>query len=201
MYNSHETLYSNQVYSIDSVSDALKKGAHPDLPMADYYDPTAVMALFSVDPELNLLFIQKADVKGYAWANQMAFPGGHKDENDLTTKHTALRELEEEMGIVSENVEVIGSVGHFQTLKNKDIEAWTGVWNRKDTIQYDAKEISRVIEIPLSHLLLIHREQQYMEREPSIMTVTYPFEDVVIWGVTAKIVCHMINLILAGWQK
>lgn len=198
MYHFENSVHTNQNYTIETIFSAIRQGHHPSPPHPGLFDPTSVMALFSTDPEIKLLFIQKADVKGYAWANQMAFPGGHQDKTDSTTLDTALRELEEEMGIIADNVDVIGSIGHFQTLNNKDIEAWTGIWNRKDAIVFDPKEISRVIEIPLSHLMLIHQEQKYMEKEPSIMTVTYPYEDVVVWGVTAKIVCHMINLFL--WQ-
>ena len=186
----------NKEPSIDSICKAIKTGPHPPPPPADMFDPTSVMALFLVTSEIHLLFIQKADVEGYPWANQMAFPGGHKDQTDTTTMQTALRELEEEMGIVSKNVEVIGSLGHFQTLNNKDIEAWTGVWNQADTIEFDTSEISRVIKIPLSHLIRIHTENRYHFETPRIMQLIYPFEDVRVWGATAKIIYHMLNLIL-----
>lgn len=168
------------------------------MPGSNFFDPTSVMALFFFEQEIKLLFIQKADVKGYPWANQMAFPGGHKDKTDLTTKQTALRELEEEMGIVSQNVEVIGSIGHFPTLNSKDIEAWTGIWNLKDTIDFDENEISRVFKIPLDYLIEVHKNNNYHFQEPDFMSLIYPYEDVQIWGATAKILCHLINLILNG---
>ena len=137
----------DQKKCINIIRSAVEKGSHPGPPDNDMFQSTSVIALFVFNSEVELLFIQKADVKGYAWANQMAFPGGHKDENDICTKATALRELTEEMGINRDNVEVIGSLGHFQTINNKDIEAWAGIWNKKDIIAHDRSEISRVFQI------------------------------------------------------
>lgn len=182
--------------SRDYICSALQNGTHPAAPTPGHFEPTSVMALFMFEPVVKLLFIQKADTKGYTWANQMAFPGGHKDETDQDTRETALRELEEEMGIVESNVDVIGSIGHFQTLNNKDIEAWTGIWNQKDEIVYDRAEISRVFEIPLDHLIKCHKDNNFNVRTIDIMRLIYPYEDVRIWGATAKILCHMLNLIL-----
>jgi peroxisomal coenzyme A diphosphatase NUDT7 len=182
--------------ALETIQSAIKNGNHPGPPVPGMFDPTSVMALFFFEQEIKLLFIQKADAKGYAWANQMAFPGGHKEKTDHSTKQTALRELEEEMGIHVENVKIMGSLGHFQTLNNKDIEAWAGIWNQKDVIDCDANEISRVFEIPLNHLITIHKKNRYHFQEPDIIHMTYPYEDVRIWGATARILYHMINLIL-----
>ena len=181
---------------ISLIRSAVRNGSHPGPPKADLFQPTSVIALFIFNAETELLFIQKADVKGYPWANQMAFPGGHKDKNDLSTKETALRELTEEMGIREDNVEVIGSLGHFQTINSKDIEAWVGIWNQSEAIHYDTSEISRVFKIPLSYLIDLHNEKGYHQKIPNIMQLSYPYEDVSIWGVTAKILHHLIEILL-----
>lgn len=175
----------------------LENAEHPPPPDANQYDPTAVMALFlfhQANP--NLLFIQKADVAGYPWRNQMAFPGGHVDDTDDTPLETALRELEEELGIPPSNVEVIGSIGHFQTINHKDIQAFTGIWNPQGPIRFDPAEIRRVFQIPVPYLAGLHREKGYLGHTPPVMDLTYPFEDVVIWGVTAKILHHMLDVLI-----
>jgi len=181
---------------IDGIRKAVQQTSHPGAPDYDLFQPTSVMALFVFNNEIELLFIQKADVKGYPWANQMAFPGGHKDKTDLSTRDTALRELAEEMGIIQANVEVIGSFGHFQTINSKDIEAFAGIWNQKDVIRHDAAEISRVFKIPLKHLIGIHKKKDFHLHKPNIMQLTYPYEDVLIWGVTAKILYHLLDSLL-----
>lgn len=170
---------------------------HPGPPAYHQFQMTGVMALVTFNPEIKLVFIQKADVKGYPWANQMAFPGGHKDKNDVTTEQTALRELREEMDINPENVKMLGSLGHFQTINNKDIEAFVGFWNEKEDIHHDITEISRVFCIPLSYLISVHKENNYHQQPVNVLELSYPFEDVVIWGATAKILHHFIESLLA----
>ncbi len=186
----------NQKSCMDIIRSAVQNSPHPGLPDNDLFEPTGVMALFTLSEEIRLMFIQKADKKGYPWANQMAFPGGHRDENDRSTRDTALRELSEEMGIRPDNVEVIGSLGHFQTINNKDIEAFLGIWNQKDMIRHDPAEIARVFHIPLKYLMDLHREKGFHQGLPNVMQLTYPYEDVMIWGVTAKILYHLIEIVL-----
>ncbi len=181
---------------ISRIRSAIKNGPHSGPPDANQFQSTSVMALFLFGDQVELLFIQKADVQGYPWANQMAFPGGHKDKSDKNTLQTALRELAEEMGIQKENVDVIGSLGHFQTINNKDIEAWVGIWNQKEEIEFDPSEISRVFRIPLKYLIGIHKEKQFHQETPNVMTLIYPYEDVEIWGVTAWILYHLIQILI-----
>lgn len=180
------------------IRSAVQHSLHPGPPADDLFDSTGVMALFTLNEEIRLLFIQKADKKGYPWANQMAFPGGHRDKMDISTQDTALRELSEEMGIKRENVEVIGSLGHFQTINSKDIEAFIGIWNQKDVICHDPAEIAKVFPIPLKYLMDIHKKKGFHENLPNVMQLTYPYEDVMIWGVTAKILYHLIEIIKKG---
>ncbi len=195
-FNLSDSTYFQQV-----LREAIITSNHPAPPPSDQFAPTSVMALFtsgasqSFGEDSELIFIQKADIAGYPWRNQMAFPGGHWDPIDADREATALRELEEEMGISSHHVHVIGSIGHFMTLKNKEIEAFIGIWEKKEKIRFDPAEISRVFQIPLSHLMAVHHASGYIDRYPDIMELTYPYEDIVIWGVTAKIVHHLLEIL------
>jgi 8-oxo-dGTP pyrophosphatase MutT (NUDIX family) len=180
---------------IEIMNSAIVSAAHPPAPDPEQFKPTAVMALFLFRREPELLFIQKADREGYAWRNQMAFPGGHVDQTDKSARQAAFRELHEETGILPDNVKYIGSLGHFQTLKSRDIQAFTGVWNQKDDIVVEAEEISRVLKTPYQTLLTTHRENGYAGHRPNVMDLKYPYKDVEIWGVTAQIVHHLIEVV------
>ncbi|MCG8551738.1 MAG: CoA pyrophosphatase [Desulfobacterales bacterium] len=179
----------------EKIRSAVHGAQHPGPPDPALYQPTSVMGLFILNGAPSLLFIQKADVPGYPWRNQMAFPGGHQDKGDSNRLETALRELNEEVGILRENVEVLGSIGHYQTINHRDIQAFVGIWNQTDTIDFDPGEISRTLEVPLDHLIRLHRDRGYAGTTPDIMELTYPFEDVVIWGVTAKIIHHLLEIL------
>ena len=147
-------------------------------------------------PDPHILAIQKSDTEGYPWRNQVALPGGHMESTDADPVAAAFRELEEELKISKDQVDFIGSIGHFQTLtRPRDIEAFIGLWNGKGPIRFDTTEIARILEIPLKTIAGIHRAKRYHDRQPDISELEYPFEDVVIWGATAKILHHFIELI------
>ena len=147
-------------------------------------------------PDPHILAIQKSDTEGYPWRNQVALPGGHIESSDTGPVAAAFRELEEELNISKDQVDFIGSLGHFQTLtKPRDIEAFIGFWSGKGPVRFDATEIARTLEIPVITLIGIHQAQRYHDRQPEIDKLEYPFEDVVIWGATAKILHHFIELI------
>jgi 8-oxo-dGTP pyrophosphatase MutT (NUDIX family) len=195
--NQFKPVYTDPDLSRHQIISTLGNSVPPPLPDLTIFDPTAVMALFLFNQAVpDLLFIQKADVAGYPWRNQMAFPGGHVDDTDESSLETALREVEEELGIHPENVEVIGSIGHFQTINHKDIQAFAGIWNQQEPIRFDPVEIRRIFQIPVSLLMTLHREKGYQGKTPPITDLTYPFKNVVIWGVTAKILHHMLETLI-----
>ena len=140
----------------------------------------------------HLLAIQKADTEGYPWRNQVALPGGHRDDGESALE-AALRELEEELGIDRGQVEMVGSLGRFQTIARREVEAFVGIWDGRGPVRYEAAEIARVLEIPLAELVDTHRRRHYGGRLPDVRELIYPFADVVVWGLTAKIVHRFIE--------
>jgi 8-oxo-dGTP pyrophosphatase MutT (NUDIX family) len=118
------------------------------------------------------------------------------EKEDAGPVAAAYRELEEELNIPQNQVEFIGSVGHFQTvLRPKDVEAFIGLWDTEGPIRYDSKEIARILEIPLNRIVQTHKQRNFHNRIPDTNDLTYPVEDVVIWGVTARILHHLIEML------
>jgi len=174
------------------------RAAFPPPPKDPRYQPTSVFLLLYNPNEPHILAIQKSDTDGYPWRNQVALPGGHVDQEDAGPLDTAFRELHEEVGIPNDQVRLIGSMGHFQTIRCKDIEVFVGMWNGQGPVRYDTNEISRVLEIPLRDLVQTHNELNGFGSLTPSADITYPFQDVVIWGVTAKILNFFISLIHPG---
>ena len=171
--------------------------AHPKEPPKGHSDtPACVFLLIYNRPDPYILAIQKSDTEGYPWRNQVALPGGHLESQDAGPLAAAFRELKEELNISRDQVDFISSIGLFQTLtKPKDVEAFIGLWNGKGTVRYDSTEISRILEIPLKELMRIHKTRGYHGHRPDIRDLEYPFEDVIIWGATAQIIHHFIELV------
>jgi 8-oxo-dGTP pyrophosphatase MutT (NUDIX family) len=144
---------------------------------------------------VNILTVQKTDNEGYPWRNQVALPGGHVDKEDSSPLEAAYRELEEELKIKKEHIELMGSLGHFQTINHKDLNVFVGIWKTREPVSFDTAEISRVIEIPLKTLVKTHIDSNFQGRIPDVFELLYPFQDVTIWGVTARILHHFIEVV------
>ncbi|MBW1897620.1 MAG: CoA pyrophosphatase [Deltaproteobacteria bacterium] len=182
-------------------ASCLKQSLHdtilPEPPAGDGFKAACVFLLiFNLDKRPLILAIQKADNEGYPWRNQVALPGGHVDKSDTGHLNAAYRELEEEVNIPPEHVEFVGSMGHFQTIFGRDVEVFIGLWNEKSHVVYDPAEISRMIKIPIDHLVKTHQQENFAGRMPDVYTLIYPYEDITIWGLTAKILHFFIEMML-----
>lgn len=137
-----------------------------------------------VSPEI--LFIEKKEDPRYPWSGQIALPGGHWNLTDGGFENTALRELEEETGIVRDDVQITGSVGAFHTIKNIVIHAYAGGIIKPVSVNFDKNEISRVLWISIENLLYNHHG--FEGRKPSLSELQYPVPGNRIWGATARII-------------
>ncbi len=179
----------------------LGSAAHPGSPAAAAdYDLTCVfMLIFHKGGEPHILAVLKADTPGYPWRNQVALPGGHVDPEDIDSLAAAYRELQEEIGIDRKHVEYIGSMGHFQTIRNKDIQVFVGLWKEdRAELRCEAKEIAEIIEIPIESLLKTHLQGNFNGCLPDIPDLLYPYGRVTVWGATARIFHYFMELILAN---
>lgn len=178
----------------DRLREIIRNTPHPKAPPYGMFSPASVFLLLFDNPGPHILAIQKADNEGYPWANQVALPGGHVDDADPSPAHAAFREVEEELGIPNEQIRLIGSMGHFQTLQSRDIEVFTGRWSGEGPVSFDTAEIQRVLYIPVRTLAAVHRENGYSGRSPGMGELIYPFAGLEIWGVTAKILHHFLEI-------
>ena len=163
------------------------------------YEANAVCLLLFDHPETTLLAVQKADNEGYPWRNQVALAGGRIDTTDRNAAAAALRELHEELGIAQAEVNVLGSLGHFQTLGSKnDLEAIVGHWKRPSRLRFDRREIEQVLKPSLNDLITLHVREGFRSRLASQIgdALVYALPDARIWGVTARILHEFTELVL-----
>jgi 8-oxo-dGTP pyrophosphatase MutT (NUDIX family) len=181
-------------FDIAGLKDIIRKDDAPGPPEGNFYKPACVFLLLFDLKDPHVLAIQKADSEGYFWRNQVALPGGHLDIEDASPLEGAFRELEEELSIRRDQINLIGSIGHYQTINRRDIQVFVGVWNAAGPVRSDPTEISRILKIPLRVLVQTHLSNNYHNRIPDIEELKYFFEDLVIWGATARIFHHLIEI-------
>ena len=119
---------------------------------------------------------------------QVAFPGGKRDETDLSLESCALREAWEEIGLAPDRVELLGRLPAHETVTGFTVTPILGVIRDAFDPAPQAEEVDEVFTVPLSHVL--YQGNYGVERRQwrGIWRSYYavPYGPYYIWGATAR---------------
>jgi 8-oxo-dGTP pyrophosphatase MutT (NUDIX family) len=127
-------------------------------------------------------------------AGQISFPGGRVHAGDTSLIDTALRELEEEIGIGRQFVTVGGFLDPYETVNSGFMILPVVGFVREDfTLHANAREVAEVFEVPLDYLCdPENRSRMSVERQGVTREFhTIPFGGHTIWGATAEIIVNL----------
>lgn len=136
-------------------------------------------------------------------SGQVAFPGGKKDPEDVDAAATALREAHEEVGLLPEQVEVLGSLPVYETGTSFIVTPVVALVQPHAVIAPNPYEVADVFEVPLRFLLnpanhQRHRLQwQGLEREWFAMPYDDSGTERYIWGATAGMLRNFYRFMVA----
>jgi 8-oxo-dGTP pyrophosphatase MutT (NUDIX family) len=157
--------------------------------------PAAVLVLFVYRRGVPALVFGKKTEDVPHHKGQFSFPGGVVRSSDESVVEAALREAREEIGLEASAVEVLGLFDDIPTtVTNFVITPVLGFARGEPSFQADGREIERVIEIPLAHLLQpdAFRVEQW-EREGVRRPVVFVhYGDDVVWGTTGRILQELL---------
>ncbi len=146
------------------------------------------------DADLSVLLTQRsAELKHHP--GQVSFPGGRMEEHDASVVATALRETEEEVGIASRHVRVIGYLPTRPTISGYAVTPVVGIVSASATIKTDRSEVEYAFEVPLSYLLNASNEvhTQWETHGQTIPLIEFHWEGERIWGATAIMISILRN--------
>jgi 8-oxo-dGTP pyrophosphatase MutT (NUDIX family) len=156
-------------------------------------DAAVLVPLYVADGALHCVFTKRRqDMKRHA--GEISFPGGRQEEPDEDLRFTALREAEEEIGLPTFDVELIGAlppVGTFVT--NYKIHPFVGLIEPGKTWELQPTEVEVVLEFALRDLVAGHEMKRLIRRGVPIRTPTYMVDGNMIWGATARIVQDLLE--------
>lgn len=175
-----------------------------ELPFVDT-PPKAAAVLVGVvqRPEPTVLLTQRtAHLRNHA--GQIAFPGGKVDAGDANPVAAALREAQEEVGLLPQHAEVLGTLppyitgtGYAVTPVVALLEPSMGVWRGNPA------EVDAVFEVPLAFLMTPanHRRHQMEWQGTQRQWWSMPWQDAqgerFIWGATAGMLRNLYRFLAA----
>lgn len=156
-----------------------------------------LVLLFVQDEEVKLLFIQRTD-DGGAHSGQISFPGGSKDEIDVSLEATALREAEEEVGLNADQVDMLGALSPlYIPVSNFMVYPFVAWCNTPVPYSLSTMEVAAVLEVPLGWMRDAKTKIQTTVRpasRPGLVLDVPGYQlpgDLLLWGATAMIFAEL----------
>ncbi|KIJ55408.1 hypothetical protein M422DRAFT_24012 [Sphaerobolus stellatus SS14] len=153
----------------------------------DQPDPTAavLIPLCNVNGEAGVLFEVRGKLRHHG--GEVSFPGGKIDETDQSARSAALRETWEEVGIRSEQIEVIGAMDSWRerSLGGLGVTPYVGFvsdakWSQEpysgsaneplpeltlSSLRLSRTEVAHVFHLPFEELLTTRRLRSHLFRD------------------------------------
>lgn len=157
-----------------------------------------MLAAFSTADDPEVIFIERAPTMRNH-AGQIAFPGGGLEPGDDSLMDAALRETEEEVGLTSDRILVLGMLpAVWVPVSQFTVATAVARWQPSALRPQDPGEVAAVHQIRLSQLC--DPASRVTSRHPSGHTgPAFVVGDVFVWGFTAMLLDRILEL--AGWNQ
>ncbi len=173
----------------------LRRRAHSP---GDARQSAVMILLFPENNDIKTVFIQRNIYDG-VHSGQVALPGGRFEASDKNLENTALRETEEEVGVPSSAIKLIGKLTKiYIPPSNFDVLPFVGCLARPPKLIPDPAEVSGVFTASLSHLVRPESCQMGQIELPDNQNIEVPcylVDEYRIWGATSMILSEFIEVI------
>ena len=182
----------------------------------DFSKFAILLPMIEKDGEVHILF----EVRSHQLRSQpgdICFPGGRIDKNDESEKDAAVRETMEELGIGRKQISDIFPLDYIVSPFGMIVYSFAGIIDPDVEFRPNPPEVDSLFTVPLSFFLekdpkvyrvnfdiqpeesfpydLIAGGENYNWRTRQVDEYFYIYEDKVIWGLTAKILTHFMEII------
>ena len=149
---------------------------------------------------IEMLFTRRTDTV-LTHKGQISFPGGQREDSDVETVETALRETYEEIGLEPSRVSVLGELDDvFTAVSSFVITPVVGVVEGDiDNLRLAPDEVKSLLVVPVSQLLdpRVHTTETRHFEDQQYRIHYYTVGDDIIWGATGRIVYQFLK----AWEE
>tara|TARA_R110000868_G_scaffold45958_4_gene152187 strand:- start:3241 stop:3882 length:642 start_codon:yes stop_codon:yes gene_type:complete len=160
----------------------------------------AVMSLFypNMVKKTNLLLILRKTYQG-VHSNQIGFPGGKVELEDLDLMHTALRETHEEVGVLPTDIEVIKTLTEiYIPPSNFEVQPFIGLYKNPSPFIIQEEEVEALVEVSLSDFMddtLVFNQKLTTSYAKNIDVPAFKLNGYTVWGATAMMLSEVKELL------
>lgn len=151
--------------------------------------------LFIREEEAHLLLIKRSQQLKHH-KGEVSFPGGVKESSDSSLLETCLRETEEEVGIKSRDITIIGRLDEVDTTTGFLVSPFLGLIPHPYSFQLNSQEVEHLITVPIAQFIEVSNQYDfyYFNGQRLISLIAYHINSQIIWGATARIVEQLITM-------
>ncbi len=152
-------------------------------------DAAVLIAVVERGSEASVILTQRTE-QLRSHSGQVAFPGGRIDTTDVSPEAAALRETQEEIGLMANGFEVVGRMPDYASGSGYRIAPVLAIADPEAKMRINPAEVADAFEVPLEFLMdpRNHRKESRIWHGKERFFWVMPYGDRYIWGVTAGII-------------
>lgn len=191
------------------LAEKLKKRLQLPMPGAEAHEPLRAYALGNLKPKFEhslppkpgsvlILLYEENDVIKFpltkrpdylgAHGGQISFPGGKAEQGEVVER-TALREGQEEIGIIPGELTVLGKLSNFFVIpSNFIVTPIVAIANKTPVFHPDPREVERIITGNVMDLATdeaIKQKEILVSKQFRMMAPHFEIGGEIVWGATA----------------
>ncbi|MGH8978825.1 MAG: NUDIX hydrolase [Acidimicrobiia bacterium] len=179
----------------------LPPGAAPVPAVPGSVAAAVLVPLVDVDGDVSVILTKRPETMP-SHKGEIAFPGGKHDPSvDPDLRATALREAHEEIGLDPDAVEIVARLEGISTVASRFvITPFVGFVHGRPALVPDPREVTRVLEVPLSELMGdgVYREERWNGPRFDFDVHFYELTDETVWGATARILTGLLTHLVSS---
>lgn len=158
------------------------------------YKPASVLIPLTENGKIYVLLTKRAKhLTNHP--GEISFPGGRMDDSDSNRLLTALREVEEEIGIPRDEITILGALDDVISVTNFHVIPYVGIIPFFCPYDFNKSEIDEIVLVPLSFFLTEPQKEIYSKGDIKKDNYIYRYGDKKIFGLTATLLKSFIEIL------